>query len=200
MIRIVAPTPEQLETVRTWWVRSLVGRQPGERVPLGRCLVAGHLALLAARQLVERLLEECMVAVGELEAVPGEALGFVAWTPAEGVRPLSVHMVYVLGPDQPEGARRLGYGTALLRHAVGDAGHYRSTCETHEGKALLGAFRIAKAWGEPWRIVPGDYMAPGQPVAAERVLDAEHLASMRAEEFTTAPVMGLVREVEGGDG
>lgn len=138
MITIVEPTTAQRITIRSWWVRAIVGRQPREREPFGAAHVAGHVALVSARELVERLEAECEVRVAELEAVPGEALGFVAWEPASARHPISVHMVYVLGPDQPHGGRRLGYGSALLRHAVGSE-PYRACCWTPAGTALMRA-------------------------------------------------------------
>lgn len=143
MIRILPATPDHLADVRRYWVRVLMptrcGRDGGPVVPLGRVEARRETVLEASRLLVDAILDRCEVRVAESATVPGEAIGFIAWSDTDDGR--LVHMVYVLGPDKPEGARRLGVGTALLEAAVGDSERWSADSATPDGEALLDAYR-----------------------------------------------------------
>lgn len=143
MITISTPTPEQAEAVRKHWLRILVPSRvkiDDPVVPFGvhgnRC--ARWAVFRAARALVDSLMTH-EVRVACLDAVPGEVVGFVAWHERDGVR--EVHALYVLGPDKPEGARRMGIGTQLLEHALDGAEVWSASLRTKDGDAFLRAFR-----------------------------------------------------------
>lgn len=138
MITIAPPTEPQRLVVRAWLRKQLTGS--GAHVRFGEVSVRGLAAREAARACEESVYDRHLL-VACLDAVPGEPVGFVSFSPATDEHPLvTLHFVYVLGPDKPHGTRRLGIGLELLRAAApnGDAG---ATTSTPAGEALMAALR-----------------------------------------------------------
>lgn len=142
MITISPPTEPQRLVVRAWLRKQMTGG--GAHVRFGDVSVRGAAAREAARACEEAVFNRSELLVACLDAVPGEPVGFVAWSPAHDDHPIAtVHYVYVLGPDAPHGTRRLGIGLQLLRAAAPE-GEVRTTASTPAGEALMAAFRRQK--------------------------------------------------------
>ena len=144
MITISPPTEPQRLVVRAWLRKQMTGG--GAHVRFGDVSVRGAAAREAARACEEAVFNRSELLVACLDAVPGEPVGFVAWSPASDDRSATLHYVYVIGPDPEQdkrrSIRRLGIGLRLLRAAVGDGSEaVRTAASTPAGEALLAAFR-----------------------------------------------------------
>jgi hypothetical protein len=144
VITIAPPTEAQRTIARAWLRKAFVRAR--SQVRFGDVSLVGPGARAASRAAAETIDAISLMLVACLDDVPGEPVGFVAWSPATDVLPVSLHWVFVLGPDRPHGTRRLGIGTQLLREAVGDD-PFRTTSSTPAGEALVAAYRrqIARA-------------------------------------------------------
>lgn len=124
MIDIHAMRPEERSKVWSWWMRVL-----------RKGVSYSHKQFAGA---VDKLIDdpETRVLVAELEAVPGEPLGFVAHQDAD------LLMVFVLAEVNGVPSRRQGFGTALLDAAL--ASHHIVNVRhfTRSGRALMNAWTL----------------------------------------------------------
>lgn len=156
MITIAPATDSQRAEIRNHWTRVLVPRRGSMQEPTiicGRAKVSRYVLLTMAKMWVN----ECTNRTDGADLAAAtmhiddddELVGFISWDvhADEMTKALvtTIHMVYVLGPDQPEGARRLGIGTKLLEHALDGAERFETSCSTPAGDGLLEAYTAARA-------------------------------------------------------